>query len=502
MKRTRCIFIVLCFIAVVQQLNGQNTFQLQFFHPADDYPITTIEDKFGNFVSAGQQIVQPFMQNGKIWIIKANGDTASRVFHFSDTASFFHTIEINEDETYTVFGTQKLPPDFSKAILLALKVDTLLNIVETHNPLIPAFDEIYVESSLKTSDAYYLCCDSKDTNGIVKPLILKLNNELELVDSSTYKIPGDYYDNYFGQFNDVIISPDSSQLYCFVRHFQYDDSICSLFIVDTALIFVSIKPFPVNQYPYTGMSHYDNGLTGRFITDSTFIVGGKYEIYDPGDPHDVEIALTVMDTTMEYTGVTLFGSPDTNNYAGYFQCLDFRNPDSIYFAGTKNFIPYPFPQDVSWIQTGQVDSQLNTKYEKFYGGDAHYKVTSIIATSDGGSLVTAYKYDHNVQYYEHDIFFLKLNNVGCITNSRYTVPEEKKQFLIYPNPSDQGGFNIRSETRNSTISLSDINGKIILISNLKAGDNYLHTNHLKSGLYIALISDEQGINYHFKIIIL
>jgi hypothetical protein len=129
---------------------------------------------------------------------------------------------------------------------------------------------------------------------------------------------------------------------------------------------------------------------------------------------------------------------DTNNYPAVSNNGDFISKDNIYLGGTPNLIAeqYPWQAEDTWIMLNLLDSNLNLKWQQFYGGDAFYHLRELRATQDGGCLMVATRYDENTQFEEYDAFILKVDSSGIITSTDDHPVIPVNQLSIYPNPAN------------------------------------------------------------------
>ena len=469
----------------------QSSFQVTFRSPLNEYFSSMVEDNNGNYLAVGQQrYYNQFETNkGIIWRISHTGDTLSKVFSFGDTASAFSQIILNNNNYCTIIGGLTLWPDFNKSYILILDLDTNLNIVNQKVIQPFPYKGAGFARMIRSNTAFYGLGSAIDQNDIVNPSIVKLSSEFDTMGIQTYP----FYNGtgvFSGEFIDAIFSPDSSQIWTFTRLFTPDNlSYCDMMVVDTSLNFISIKEFPFGSYPYFG--DFNNNISAKRITDSTFLVGGDYwhQYYPLASQFDIGFA--EFDSSMVSVPVHTFGAVDTMDYSGFVKTFTFINSDSIYFTGTKRLVPGFFPPHVSWIYAGIFNRDYELYYKRFYGGDAHYWAEGIIRTSDGGSLISALRYDFNTQNDERDVFFLKLTPEGLITGIKENQHCPYLPFAIYPNP----GADILhldlviSEAQFTLFNLNGIQLKTLLI---KEGENHINCSDLSSGCYLVRVTNPSG----------
>ena len=177
--------------------------------------------------------------------------------------------------------------------------------------------------------------------------------------------------------------------------------------------------------------------------------------------------------------------------------LDYLNKDSIFFSGTTNFA---FGQDEfanvpSWYSIVQTDSLLNVRWERFYGGDAYYIQRVTIATNDGGCLLAGERYDYqNTTELERDIYILKLNSEGLLTNTSEKPQVQMHEALVFPNPgTDYLKVRVAAQYPQSIFELYNINGNKILSEKITGRWGRVETTFLPTGTYVYKIYNQKGL---------
>ncbi len=190
-------------------------------------------------------------------------------------------------------------------------------------------------------------------------------------------------------------------------------------------------------------------------------------------------------------------STDTVDFPAVWNGIDFKNKDSIFIGGTKNIDFYSpwYGYQKSWFVVLQTDSLLNLRWERFYGGDAYYIMTKLIASNDGGCIIAGQRYDYEVATEEEfDIIILKLNNEGLLTTTNEDTVFNMQEAIIYPNPGN-GVINLRIGIQHteSLFELFDINGRQIISQRFTSSHGSITTTFLKNGTYIYKITNDNGL---------
>jgi CubicO group peptidase (beta-lactamase class C family) len=106
-----------------------------------------------------------------------------------------------------------------------------------------------------------------------------------------------------------------------------------------------------------------------------------------------------------------------------------------------------------------------------------------------------------------DQMWLKLNEVMCNSTSITNVPNETSKVLFFPNPfDDEITLNFNTiKTKPIKLTINDAIGKVVYFKNIQnvIGENTIIINEmigLKSGIYFAQLTDENGFNETIKLI--
>jgi hypothetical protein len=232
-----------------------------------------------------------------------------------------------------------------------------------------------------------------------------------------------------------------------------------------------------------------NTMNAKWLSSNSYLISGK-EYYH--NPLYCNMGILKLNTDDQILNENYFGlMPDTITYTGALDHLDFRNPDTIFFAGVGNIIPedFPYQTEPSWIIVNCLDSNLNLRWQTLYGGDAFYFSWEVYATSDGGCIVAASRYDYTQPEYDYDVVLLKYDNSGLLTD----ISENGDQFVsmsVYPNPGTDI-IKIENDFEDAVFQLFDESGKMILSSNLDKGLNQIIVGRINSGMYVYMISIHQ-----------
>ncbi len=457
---------------------AQHTYSFYYRDTVDTWMCGAIEDESGNINVAitketGLAFSQSTIHSGLILSINSMGHTSIRQYHFGDTLfSFSNFYKLNAGG-YLLSGRAKAPGS-DEYMFMIMKTNDELNKIWAKFYDFPDDYFVSIEKTYELPNGITMAGIMRYSNepGAKIPFFLRINPEGDLL--AQY-----IYDDATSSPFDFLLSPDSSELWCFSSYGLDPINGPSLTAFDTAFFYLYSKEIP--DYSLFNIEPI-------WYANSTIILA--FNGQRPGAPYqDDEHSISLYDTSFNLLHANYFGAPDTNDYPAWFQSVDFRHTDSIFFAGWKNHDwGYPSPNAVSWIMTGQLDSTLQPRYLHFIGGDAYYETYYILATRDGGCLITARRWDPERSLY--DLLFIKLNNEGVIVG---TPPSgiEVRQALVYPNPASDW-LTVETALQDSRIEIYNTRGKLVLSHQIQEYKENIHVRHLQQGAYIYKILTKNG----------
>ena len=378
------------------------------------------------------------------------------------------------------------------------------------------------------SDQFILSGFSTDTfptlpnvHGNCNIELKKINTSLDIISNRNFVIPPEF--NYFnsvtykGLFDDILIggsfiSENIRRMFFSVFNNDFD-SINTKIYQDKFRTCYSIKQLDdttywicdgekssyylldenlnINDYDYARPYwNYTPGI--KWDTETSFYLAGQWN----GGSGD-DIGLYKQFDPIDSTGniFNSWGTTDTIDIPALLNsALDFNNKDSIFIGGTTNFSSY-FVKAPSWYFILQTDSNLNVRWERFYGGDARYTMSCIKASNDGGCIVAGNRYDFlNDTIEQLDIHILKLNGEGMLVNTPEHPGIEMHEAIVFPNPgTDRVRLRIASQYKQSTFEIFDIRGRQVLSKQIVGKWGEINTGQLIPGTYVYRIYNHKGL---------
>lgn len=474
----KSLFLTLSSILLLIGLNlqAQHSFQVLFPSPYDKTSAFILEDNLGNFIITGAEI-DPWdsIWKNKIWKISNSGDTSSYRIDLGGVRSYFTYIENLSESKYLIFGASgDTLHRLSYNLLIIVLTDSAFNVQWVKTFDIKDDRNIVLKSVLKDGLGYFIAGAIVDENvpGLYDPLFIRLNNVGDTVRSNSIE-------GFEGNepVHCAIFNPDSTCIWWFSSSPPSQSGQLTRRTVDTLFNYLSQDT----------LRHRISGeMSAKHISDSSFLFSCTYHINNPFQPDDDEIGIFLYDNYANEIEFNHFGAVDTLDYPGRGQGIDFRNPDTLYYTGTKHIIISFNPNGPSWILVGQLDESLQPRYQRIYGGDGYYWTLNVLATRDGGCLISSLLHDHELN--KDDLFIMKLNPEGLITGTK-TLIAPLHYAIVWPNPA-RNLLIVEYTNQKGILSIFDVNGKVVHQEMIQEGRNDIDISGLNAGFYIYQIQVE------------
>lgn len=186
-----------------------------------------------------------------------------------------------------------------------------------------------------------------------------------------------------------------------------------------------------------------------------------------------------------------------------FYTIDAIDSNYVYFGFMGEDCPYFALQQVDCkndvlIYCTDINGNLN--WSRKLGGDAKYHIYKILATQDRGCLVVVGRY-HPLDSINNneDLYYVKLDRNGNIQEnyfSQYTAVSFNRlnasSFSLFPNPTNNLlvlEFDNLSINQSLMLSISDLQGKQVLIKQFHTNMPKVDVSALQKGYYIVQLFD-------------
>ncbi len=278
-------------------------------------------------------------------------------------------------------------------------------------------------------------------------------------------------------------------------------SIESFLVFDSLLNYQSVYPIPfitgwgnVTVVNYEQMGYVFSGKKdnyGRFWQNTVFY--GFKKVIDLDFPSGRfnsqmrrDYAVVKTDLNINAVQSVVFGSGNNMvDFPAHKRATNYLNPTSLFNTGTINIKPgeYPFQQDPSWILINKMGADLGLIWQRYYGGNAYYHATNINATTDGGCIVSGFKFDYASGDYNYNLFVIKSTPDGVLTAIENPDGIHAREVILYPNPGTSE-LNIQTGHDNLYIKLYDARGKLRYEGKIKQFHHSINTVGWSAGIYM------------------
>jgi len=446
-----------------------------------------LKDSHDNVLFTGMHYFpgQPLHSMAHITKVTPGGDTASRQFYYGEDTlcTLFRTIELNNN-TYIVFGAigKHLSNKKKCDHLWVMKLDGYLNpLWEKRYKLAGDFWNPMYEVAITADSSIYLAgyaaIDGLTHNQ--RLFMMKFNTN-----GDTLKTRYPHYSNSSKTIFGIINNADNNGVTVFGYGFHITGSTIQAIEIDSSLnyqVFPVIDPLGSDQ----------NNITAKRVTDSTYLISGISRNYHSGSSPHYDIQLGLITGDHVFFDRRWLGRVDTNDYPAWRTSMDFTDKNNIWVSG--NIEHFPSQHIDTEILVYLLDSQLNVKGMKLYGGDMNYSATTTTATSDGGCVLGCRVYDWKNSFANDlDFWIKKVYPNDIITFAEDTPYPYDRDVLVFPNPFGSA-LQIRTFRNNLAFALFDINGRKVIESDIQWGGNGLNTAGIPKGFYVYTISTNNRV---------
>jgi hypothetical protein len=409
-------------------------------------------------------------QSGKILMLDQQGNLLTQRTYTENDGNLYFVKAFFKEERFYVFSILSRQTE-SKLVLYQL--DTDLNILETNYYTTPLDHSISMMNVMFDSDSLFVISGYTSlTSYSSRMFFYKINLDGDSVllkySDQTYQLAYQLHE-----------SSDSSKYLLFLDGFYPAFGYSGLLQLS--------KTFDVLEFNYI-MPHLNKTYASISYQDSLFLTTGITMDQFILKLMKVNWSGNVLSSSTYFKEIGMKEVPAINS--GIVQ-----SGSDYYFGSTTN-IDYHTPdfssQD-SWFHLVKVNQDLETIWEKWYGGDAYYTLRNLLATSDGGCLMVGFKYPHGVDDLIIRGHYIKVDANG---NEVWTADVEISEwsYKVYPNPT-QSVFNIENNEMDiHSVELFDISGKLLnSVQDCNNTTNSVDLSYFSPGVYLAKIKSSKGI---------
>jgi hypothetical protein len=232
--------------------------------------------------------------------------------------------------------------------------------------------------------------------------------------------------------------------------------------------------------------------TTQGLTDSTYArcaVGQEFTGFE------YDFGIGIFNHLGQRIALGIFGKPDTTDKAYRLDC---HSADTIFLAGTLNNPDFEFEQTDSWFGIYNINRFCDLNWSLYFGKSELYVLSDVLATSDGGCLITGTYWDwRNNPNQERDAIIVKINDQGQLVNVESDNSPTTTPFIVYPNPGS-GKLYLECGLSDGIVEIFDSYGRKVITKYFSSGYLALNTSGLADGLYCYRIITEGKAIYSGK----
>ena len=249
--------------------------------------------------------------------------------------------------------------------------------------------------------------------------------------------------------------------------------------------------FPTNESAFT-----NTPLSVKRLQDGNFIMAHK--LYKVGNTYVNGFEMRLYNNNFDLLdNIVIYDEDEVNIPVD--NGMGLINEDHIWVS-TFVALPLGIPgiSGIEDIRFYVFDLNLNLKGSKVFQGDRRYWLFDLLATSDGGCLISGIC-DETPVSTSHDTYLQKVSLADVVTGSseQMAVGQEVR---IGPVPTTDKLL-VQTRSEDCTLQLINMGGIMLSEHWLYQGVNQIDIQHLPSGMYIATVSNNKSKHIEtFKII--
>lgn len=393
-------------------------------------------------------------------------------------------------------------------------------------------------------NAYYSICDNYERKS---PCIVHIDEELDLLGVVDVVIPYDLSD-YFQFGSRTVMDRNNKIVYAgtvihydgvYFNYYHLHLKFNLLGLVETSRMEADTRKTPtlfmlpdgrVCSYTNNTLSMYDDSLNSvtihmydrldedetmyiqayggdcsiAVLPDTSFIIADEVLqttiVQYPGDPinHYENMAFFKSDLSGGVYSYIMVDSPNTVVKPAQVRAVDYTDPEAIYLCAYEDLTPNSWGEQVQYnrIFLKKVNQNMEVQWEKsFILGEFHYMPHFVLATKDGGCLITGkvvYQEDVN-----EGLFVFKVDADGLAGTAEIAI-QDIRPYICCPNPV-QGELHMSfsPDVQPTQIEIYDLQGRMVC-SQHDAFENVEMTS-LSSGAYLMRVIMKDGQVYTEKV---
>ncbi len=468
--KNRIVFFIFCLIAI--NSSAQNTF-FKWYPTEKQEFINNINEVLNGcyIISGGQLDTNSFTRQAYLLKIDSLGNRIMETVHNENDSNSIYLVAFFLPNETNIINFIKIKENninsdkFSSMYFEKINTETLdiISFKEFHAPI----NQSYIPQQICITDSLILThsvISELLSNSYSGTIVNSYNFNFDSV--STYKTANTVPVGFVLDSSSRTIKSFTANGRVNIMNLNYN-----LDVIDSTSLPMQISPFAnvssVSTNKYVICEH--EGYTSLFPLQHIKVILCRN--------------LDAVIDTVEY-----WNHPDSILYPGLNVNSAFIN-NEIFITGLykSNLSEFPYQTTPSYIQITRIDTNMNIIDHHFYGGDAVYYPFKIMATSDGGAIVTGLRYDHtNPSIKRLHPFALKVNNEGLVVAG---IEDEfnpiSHSAIVFPNPG-KDVLNLTSgiQLNNGVFTLFDMQGRPVIAQKINSTEMQIDASNLASGTYV------------------
>lgn len=470
-----CAFAFIIFFVCTAY--SQQSFEVVISHFGHESVYYTIEDNHNYILLGGHdKIAGTEGKQPMIVVISDSGEIVEDTSFFKNDTSYYLKFGfVKPNGNYWAIGCLSdsvTPYEYNCTYVCEMTPDFQLVWEKIYTlPFLSSFTTHRIKNFLRTPDSCIIIEGIIDT--------VQYSNQEEIfvskLDLEGNQIIFNYNQNYedysIGGGSDLILNPDSTGLYL---------------IGDLVRNLITIQwiefDFNLNVISYGNienlLSVFYSPASVKRLGNGNLIIANKSYGLNNSSYQDLE--MRVVDQDFNLVRDTIIYHDEYVNIPDQ-RGLDFIDDNNVWVATyEREFIG---TQGTSVFRIFIFDSELNLRGMNQFGGDTRYWLHDLLATSDGGCLITG-EVPENSGDDDADLFVIKVMPEDILTSVDDTMEGKNENVIkIFPNPFSEH-LQFECSSLKTEIRLYDQTGRIVCKSEINNTTNAtINTGNLPAGLY-------------------
>jgi hypothetical protein len=483
-----------------QQSMAQNSFNVTYATPQDEYLDGGAVDSLGNAYLVGARLIAySDTTDGLLMKIYNSGFYKTKIISKPDTNLGYATCTLLESGNLFVTGKSKKKGSTNFDKLVIMVMDSAMNVITEKNISVPAG---YINYSAQEAILTYqgnivLAALVGYWNGFrikYDNYLLKINPNGDTLITHVYKTGMDIFDSQPYCWRKM---PQSNDLMLIGRCFNVSNQ-NELEFFDEDLNLIRFNR--LNDPRYLGGLQFSSEIW----LDSTQFLMTQHMVDHSGPTNEYYIGVYRLDTSGHYFQELRLDHLDTIDYIAFYKSMACYDDTNVYIGGFQSYNVGPIDLPTN-VYLYLLDRNMDLIGTSTLGGDTYYHANFVLATPDKGCLIMTQRYD-SLPYFETDAVIWKVMPEDMtIVTSVEEIPQKVGSNLTWPNPSQNEvnisltGFEIGEKLR---FRLYDMQGNKCLDKQIQVSGNTLKVElqNLASGTYTYEIESKDGNHIQSKII--